>query len=69
MTISEQVCVLCARMHISKAELARRVGVSPQSFSGKLKRGSFTINELEQIADVTGTSFERSFTLTNGEKI
>lgn len=69
MTISDQICVLCARIHISKAELARRIGMSPQSLNGKLKRKSFTIKELDQIANATGTSFKRWFALRNGEKI
>lgn len=68
-TISEQIKVLCIRQNISIAELARRLGKSPQGFHSKLKRGSFTIDELEQIAEVTGTHFERNYILTNGEKV
>ena len=51
MTISEQIKVLCVRSNISMAELARRIGVSPQSLSAKMKRESFTISDLEEIAD------------------
>ena len=69
MTISEQIKMLCARLNISSAELARRTGQSPQSVSGKMKRESFTINDLESIADATGTSFSRKFVLSNGEEI
>lgn len=69
MSISDQICVLCARLRISKAELARRIGQSPQSFSGKLKRESFTIRELEEIASATGVSFVRNFIFNNGDKI
>ena len=69
MTISEQIKVLCVRSDISVAELARRIGTSPQNLSGKMKRESFTISELEQIADATNTVFERSFVLSNGEKV
>jgi len=69
MTISEQIKVLCVRSNISVAELARRLGHSPQSFSAKMKRESFTISELERIADAVGVSFERNFVLINGEKI
>ena len=51
MSISEQIKVLCVRSNISMAELARRIGLSPQSFSAKMKRESFTIAELDVIAD------------------
>lgn len=68
-TISEQIKVLCVRQNISIAELARRVGKSPQSFHSKMKRESFTIEDLEQIAEVTGTQFERNYILPDGEKI
>lgn len=69
MTISEQIKVLCVRCNVSEAELARRLGKSPQSFNSKMKRGSFSISELEQIADVLGVLFKREFILVNGDKI
>ncbi|MDY2912920.1 MAG: XRE family transcriptional regulator [Agathobacter sp.] len=69
MTISEQIRVLCVRSNISVAELARRLGKSPQSFNSKLKRESFTIKDLEEIAEATGTSFRRNYILPNGEEI
>ena len=69
MTISEQIKILCVRQNISLAELARRLGKSPQSFNSKMRRESFTIEELEQIAEATGVSFERNFILKNGDKV
>ncbi len=69
MTISEQIKVLCVRQNISQAELARRLGTTPQNFSAKLKRESFTVAEIEQIANVTGVTFERTFILENGDEI
>ena len=60
MTISEQIKVLCVRCNVSEAELARRLGKSPQSFNSKMKRGSFSIPELEQIADVLGVSLKEN---------
>ena len=69
MTISEQIKVLCVRSNISVAELARRIGTTPQNLSGKMKRESFTVGELEDIADAVNCSFERKFVLENGEKI
>lgn len=68
-TISEQIKVLCIRSNISVAELARRLGKSPQSFNSKLKRESFTVKDLEEIAAVTGTEFKRNYILPNGEEI
>ena len=69
MTISEQIKVLCVRSDISVAELARRIGTTPQNFNGKMKRKSFTIAELEDIAGAVNSSFERKFVLKNGEKV
>ena len=67
MTISEQVRVLCERKKISLAELARRLNTTPQNFNAKLKRESFTVADLEKIAEVVGVTFERNFKFDNGE--
>lgn len=69
MTVSEQIKVLCVRCKVSEAELARRLGKSPQSLNAKLKRETLTVNELEEIAKVLGVEFKRSFILNNGEEI
>ncbi|MDD5927478.1 MAG: helix-turn-helix transcriptional regulator [Firmicutes bacterium] len=69
MRISEQIRVLCVRCNISNAELARRLNVSPQAFSGKMKRESFTISDLEQIAEAVGVKFRHEFILNDGDII
>ena len=69
MTISEQVKILCIRCNISLAELARRLGQSPQNLNSKLKRESFTISDLEKIAKTLDVKFVRNFILTNGETV
>lgn len=69
MTISEQIKILCVRCNMSEAELARRLGKSPQSFNAKMKRESFTIDDLNEIADVVGVEFKRNFILLDGEEI
>lgn len=69
MQISEQIRVLCVRCNVSEAELARRLGKSPQSFNSKMKRETFTISDLDKIAAALGVSFKRNFILENGEKI
>lgn len=69
MTISEQIKVLCVRQNISQAELARRLGTTPQNFNAKIKRGSFTVEEIEAIAKAAGVTFSRSFVLENGDVV
>ena len=69
MTDSEQIKILCVRSNISVAELARRIGKSPQTFSAKLKRESFTVDELEIIANAVDAEFMREFVLSSGEKV
>ena len=69
MTITEEIKVLCVRCGVSEAELARRLGKSPQSLNSKMKRGSFTIDDLEAIAQVLGVTFQQCFILSNGEVI
>lgn len=69
MTVSEKIRVLAAMNNISIAEIARRLNTSPQSFSGKLKRESFTINDLEEIADVVGVTFDYNFIFNGGKKV
>ena len=69
MTDAEQIKILCVRKNISLAELARLTGQSPQNLSSKLKRESFTVNDLEKIADAVGVIYEHNFVLENGERI
>lgn len=69
MTIAEQIKVLCVRCRVSEAELARSLGKSPQSFNSKMKRESFTIDDMDKIADALGVKFNREFILANGDKI
>jgi hypothetical protein len=45
------------------------MGQTPQGFSAKMKRKSFTVNELDEIAEATGVKFKRSFALSTGEEI
>lgn len=69
MTITEQIKILCIRNNISVSELARRYGTTPQNFNAKMKRGSFSIDDLEKIASVLNCKFERYFILQDEERI
>ncbi|MDR1641538.1 MAG: helix-turn-helix transcriptional regulator, partial [Clostridiales bacterium] len=69
LTISDQIRALCARLNINLAELARRIGCSPQNLNNKMKRESFTIKDLDKIAKVAGVSFSHKFIINNTEEI
>lgn len=69
MTTSDMIRNLCNQMNISVAELARRIGQTPQNFNKKLKRETITLDELITIADVLGIRFEQAFILPNGSEI
>ena len=69
MTTSEQIKVLCVRTGVSQSELARRINQTPQNFNAKLKRNTVTKEELDQIANALGVTFEQYFVLANGEQV
>ena len=50
MTTADMIKQLCEQMNISVAELARRIGQTPQNFNKKLKRETVTLDELNTIA-------------------
>ena len=69
MTTSDMIRGLCEKKNISLAELARRIGQSPQNFNKKLKRGTVSFEEMMEIAEVLNVGFEQAFVLDDGEKI
>lgn len=69
MTTSDMIRELCEKKNISLAELARRIGQSPQNFNKKLKRGTVSFQEMIEIAKALNVKFEQAFVLKNGEKI
>ena len=46
---------------MTEAELARRMGQSPQNMNNKYKRNTFKISELEKVADAMGADLKISF--------
>ena len=71
MSMVEAIRVACVkRGNISEAELARRVGVTPQNFNNKMKRDNFTETDLREIAEALGLRLEISFIdPETGEKV
>lgn len=70
MTTSDMIRELCEKKNISLAELARRIGHSPQNFNKKLKKhGTVSFEEMMAIAKTLNVKYEQAFVLPNGEKI
>ena len=62
MSMVEAIRVACVkRGNISEAELARRVGVTPQNFNNKMKRDNFSEKDLQEIAEALGLQVEINF--------
>ena len=61
MTTSDMIRELCEKKNISLAELARRIGQSPQNFNKKLKRGTVSFEEMMEIAGTLGVRYEQAF--------
>jgi transcriptional regulator with XRE-family HTH domain len=69
MSISDKIRILCIRRGITMRELSLRMGMSPQNFSGKLKRESFSYQELEAMAQAAGCQFRMEFVLPDGDTV
>ncbi len=71
MALSDRIRILLIkRGNISEAELARRLGVSPQNLNNKMKRDNFTEKDLTEIARALDCTFSVSFKLNDtGEEI
>lgn len=69
MRIDEQLKILAIKSGMTLAEIGNRTDRSPQAFSQKMKRGNYTLDELEEIAVATGCVLHCEFEMPNGEII
>ena len=71
MALSEKIRILLVkRGNLTDAELARRMGTSPQNLSNKLKRDNFTEKDLQGIAAALDCTFCANFIMNDtGETI
>ncbi len=71
MALSDRIRILLIkRGNLSEAELARRLGISPQNLNNKMKRDNFTEKDLQAIANALDCTFSVSFTLNDtGEAV
>lgn len=69
MPLSDKIRILLIkRGNISEAELARRIGISPQNLNNKMKRDNFTEKDLLQIADALDCKLDIFFTLNGSDE-
>lgn len=54
---------------ITKTELARRLDMSKQNFSERLKVGKFSDNDFKAIASALGAEYYFGFTFPDGTRI
>lgn len=54
---------------ISQAEAARRLNMSSQNFSGKIRKESYSYDEMQRYAEMMGCEFEAHFVFPDGTKI
>lgn len=69
MTMEQKIGMALAYKGMSQAALARAMETTPSNFNQKLKRGTFTVEELEKMASVLGGEYFFGFSFPDGTKI
>lgn len=69
MTIEQKINMATAYKKMSQAALARAIGMTPSNFNQKIKRETFTKDELEEIASALGAVYTAVFEFPDGTKI
>ncbi|MCL2884780.1 MAG: helix-turn-helix transcriptional regulator [Oscillospiraceae bacterium] len=69
MTIEQKINMAAAYRHMSQADIARAIDMTPSNFNQKLKRDTFSKDELEKIAAALGAVYHAFFEFPDGTKI
>ena len=69
MIIAQKISMALSFKGMSQAELARKLGTTPQNLSQKVKRNTLTKEELEAIAEILGGVWRAEFEFPDGTKI
>jgi len=69
MTMEQKIKMALAYKGLSQAALARAIGMTPSNFNQKIKRDTFSKDELERMADALGAVYTASFDFPDGTKI
>ena len=69
MTMEQKISMALAYKGMSQASLARAMETTPSNFNQKLKRGTFTVEELEKMAKCLDAKYFFGFEFDDGTKI
>ena len=67
MQVSKLVRRVLLEMDLTAAQLADRLGTSPQNISQKMRRDNWSVSDLAAIAAALGCGFSVSFHLPDGQ--
>ena len=67
MKTAETINIVCNELGITRAELAKKMGMLPSSLYRKLARESMTLEELQKCLDVLGVEIEFNLKYPNGK--
>lgn len=67
--MEQKISMALAYKGISQAALAREMGTTPSNFNQKLKRGTFSVEEMEKMATALGAKYFFGFEFEDGTKV
>lgn len=69
MTVKQLIDMACAYSGISKADLARNAGWSPQTLSNRINTGKFSMEDWEKIGNALGATVKIVIEFPDGKRI
>jgi len=69
MTTEQKINMAAAYKGVSQAALARAIGMTPSNFNQKIKRGTFSSDEMNAIASALGATYTAVFEFPDGTKV
>lgn len=66
MDMRKKIEMACTYAGKSQAQLARALGVTPQTFNKRLRTCKFSVEELQKMAEFLGATYNYSFDFTDG---
>ena len=69
MTVKQLIDMACAYSGMSKADLARNAGWSPQTLSNRINTGKFSMEDWEKIGNALGASVKIVIEFPDGKRL